>query len=61
MPMMTGAVLYVAALAYALFYNFRATKSAMLAFSTSTLQQLAVLGLLLLYFRLEGDRVNRRP
>jgi hypothetical protein len=31
-----------------------------LAFSTSMLQQLAVLGLLFLYFRLEGDRANRR-
>jgi hypothetical protein len=59
-PIMAGTVLYIAALAYALFYNFRATGSAVLAFSTSMLQQLAVLGLLFLYFRLEGDRVNRR-
>jgi hypothetical protein len=59
-PIMAGAVLYVAALAYALLYNFRATRSAALAFSTSMLKQLAVLGLLFLYFRLEGDRVNRR-
>jgi hypothetical protein len=55
-----GAILYVAALACALLYNFRATRSAALAFSTSMLQQLAVLGLLFLYFRLQGDRVNRR-
>jgi hypothetical protein len=54
-----GAILYVAALAYALLYNFRTTRSAALAFSTSMLQQLAVLGLLFLYFRLQGDRLNR--
>lgn len=55
-----GAILYVAALAYALFYNLRATRSVTLAISTSMLQQLAVLGLLFLYFRLESDRVSRR-
>jgi hypothetical protein len=55
-----GAILYAAALTFALLYNFRATRSAALAFSTSMLQQLAVLGLLFLYFRLQGDRVNRR-
>jgi hypothetical protein len=59
-PIMAGAALYIAALAYALFYNLRATRSATLAISTSMLQQLAVLGLLFLYFRLEGDRANRR-
>jgi hypothetical protein len=50
----------IAALAYRLFYNFRATRSATLAFSTSMLQRLAALGPLFLYFRWEGDRVNRR-
>jgi hypothetical protein len=39
-----GAILYAAALTFALLYNFRATRSAALAFSTSMLQQLAVLG-----------------
>jgi hypothetical protein len=55
-----GAILYVAALAFAIFYNFRATRSALLALSTSMLQQLAVLGLMFIWLRLEGDRVNRR-
>jgi hypothetical protein len=57
---MAGAILYIAALAFAIFYNIRATRSVLLALSTSMLQQLAVLGLLFIWLRLEGDRVNRR-
>jgi hypothetical protein len=59
-PIMAGAALYIAALSYAIFYNFKATRSAALALSTSMLQQLAVLGLIYLWLRLDGDRVNRR-
>jgi hypothetical protein len=55
-----GAILYATALAFAIFYNFRATRSVLLALSTSMLQQLAVLGLLFIYFRLQSDRLNRR-
>jgi hypothetical protein len=43
---------------YAIFYN--ATKSATLAISTSVLQQIAVLGVIFLLLRWQGDRVNRR-
>jgi hypothetical protein len=59
-PIMAGTALYVAAFAYAIFYNLRATRSAMLAFSTTMLQQLAVLGLIYLWQRWEGEKVNRR-
>jgi hypothetical protein len=41
------------------FYNFRTTKSALLAFGTCMLQQLAVLGLMFIWLRWDGDRVNR--
>jgi UDP-N-acetylmuramyl pentapeptide phosphotransferase/UDP-N-acetylglucosamine-1-phosphate transferase len=58
-PMMAGLMLYAVALAYALFYNFRATKSTLLAFSTCMLQQLAVLGLMFIWLRWDGNRVNR--
>jgi len=58
-PILAGAMLYAAALAYALFYNFRATKSAVLALSTSMLQQLAVLGLIFVFLSWRGDEVNR--
>jgi hypothetical protein len=54
-----GAFLYVTAFAFAVFYNFRATKSVLLTLSTSMLQQLAVLGLIFLLARLDGDRANR--
>jgi hypothetical protein len=37
-PVMAGLMLYAVSLAYAAFYNFRATKSAPLAFSTCMLQ-----------------------
>jgi len=55
-------MLYAVELAYAVLYNFRATKSAMLAVSTSMLQQLAVLGVIFLFLRWKGNEVNRsRP
>ena len=37
-PIVAGAILYAGALAFATFYNYNATRSAMLAFSTSILQ-----------------------
>ncbi len=58
-PIVAGVTLYAAALAYAVFYNFRATGSAALALSTSMLQQLAVLGAIFLFLRWRGEEVNR--
>jgi hypothetical protein len=58
-PVMAGLMVYAVSLAYAAFYNFRATKSALLAFSTCMLQLLTVLGLSLIWLRWNGDRVNR--
>jgi hypothetical protein len=58
-PIMAGAILYAAAFAYATFYNYNATKSAMLAISTSMLQQLAVLGVIFLFFRWRAEEANR--
>jgi hypothetical protein len=58
-PIIAGALLYVGAFAFAIFYNFNATKSAMLALSTSMVQQLAVLGVIFLFLRWQGDQVNR--
>ena len=58
-PIMAGAILYVAAFAFAIFYNFKATKSAMLALSTSMLQRLAVLGVVFIFLRWRGNEVNR--
>jgi hypothetical protein len=58
-PMMAGAVLYAVAFIYSIFYNYNATKSAALALSTSMLQQLAVLGMIYLYFRLTDNEENR--
>lgn len=55
-----GAILYATALAFAIFYNVRATRSALLAFSTTMLQQFAILGLLLLFARWTGERAQRR-
>ena len=55
-----GAILYATALAFAIFHNFRATRSALLAFSTTMLQQFAVLGLILLFARWTGERAQRR-
>ena len=46
-----GLGLYAVTFAYSIFYNYNATKSATLAVSTSMLQQLAVLGLILLFLR----------
>jgi hypothetical protein len=58
--MMAGAILYAVTSAYSIFYNYNATKSAVLALSTSILQQLAVLGAIYLYFRLTDNEENRR-
>jgi hypothetical protein len=54
-----GLGLYGAAFAYSILYNYNATKSAILAMSTSMLQQLAVLCVILLFLRWSGDRANR--
>jgi hypothetical protein len=58
-PIIAGALLYIGAFAYAILYNYNATKSAMLAISTSMVQQLAVLGAIFLFLRWRGDEVNR--
>src|SRR5882672_7867195 len=58
-PIIAGAILYVAAFAYAIYYNYNVTKSAMLAISTGMLQQLAVLGVIFLFLRWRGNEVNR--
>jgi len=57
--MMAGGILYVVAFAYSIFYNYNATKSAALALSTSILQQIAVLGAIILFLRWRGEEVNR--
>jgi hypothetical protein len=58
---MAGAVLYVSAFAYSLFYNYRATgRSAWLTLSTSLLQQFSLLGVLFLFLRLERRAMDRR-
>jgi hypothetical protein len=57
---LAGAALYATAFAFATFYNFRATRSVMLALSTTMLQQFAVLGLVLLFARWTGERAQRR-
>jgi hypothetical protein len=59
-PIMAGAALYVSAFAYSLFYNYRATRSAWLALSTSMLQQFSLLGVLFLILRLERRAMDRR-
>jgi len=59
-PLIAGLALYAVAFAYSISYNYGVTKSASLAISTSMLQQLAVLGLVLLFLRWQGDQVNRR-
>jgi hypothetical protein len=58
-PTIAGAILYACAFAFAIFYNYNATKSAMLALNTSVLQQLAVAGVIFLFFRWHGNEVNR--
>jgi hypothetical protein len=58
-PIIAGAILYAGAFAFAIFYNYNATRSAMLAFSTSVLQQLAVVGVIFLFFRWHANEVNR--
>ena len=58
-PIIAGAILYAVAFVYSIFYNYNATKSAALALSISMLQQLAVLGMIYLYFRLTDNEENR--
>ena len=55
---MAGAIL-PSRVHFATFYNYNATKSAMLAISTSVLQQLAVVGMIFLFFRWHANEVNR--
>ena len=50
-PIIAGMILYAVAFAYSIFHNYNATKSAVLAFSTSMLQQLAVVGVIFLFLR----------
>ena len=45
---LAGAVLYIVAFGYAIFYNYNVTKSGTLAISTGMVQQLAVLGAIFL-------------
>jgi len=59
-PIMAGLGLYAVAFTYSIFCNYNATKSMTLALSTSMLQQLAVLGLILLFVRWGSDSRNRR-
>jgi hypothetical protein len=58
-PIIAGAILYAVAFAYAIFYNYNVTRSAMLAISTGMLQQLAVLGVIFLFLRSRGNEVSR--
>jgi hypothetical protein len=58
-PLIAGAILYLVAFGYVIFYNYNVTKSAMLAVSTGMLQQLAVLGVIFLFLRWRGNEVNR--
>ncbi len=59
-PIVAGVALYVAAFAYSLFYNYRATRaSAWLALSTTMLQQFSLLGVLFLILRLERRAMDR--
>jgi hypothetical protein len=58
-PIVAGAILYLVAFGYAIIYNYKITRSATLAVSTSILQQLAVLGAIFLFLRWRGNEVNR--
>jgi hypothetical protein len=58
-PILAGGILYLVALAYAIFHNYNATRSVMLAISTSMLKQLSVLGVIYLFLRWRGAEVNR--
>jgi hypothetical protein len=58
-PVIAGAILYAFAFTYAIVYNYKATKSAALAVSTSILQQIAVVGAIFLFLRWRGEEVNR--
>lgn len=58
-PIVAGTILYLVAFGYAILYNYKVTKSAVLAVSTCILQQLAVLGAIFLFLRWRGDEVNR--
>ena len=54
-----GLGLYAVVFAYSILYNYGATRSVTLALSTSMLQQLAVLGVLLLFLQFSGNEANR--
>jgi|SRR5271165_3830267 len=54
-----GVGLYAVVFVYSLLYNYGATRSVTLALSTSMLQQLAVLGVILLFLRFSGNQANR--
>jgi hypothetical protein len=58
-PILAGGILYAVALAFAILHNYNATRSVMLAISTSMLQQLAVLGVIFIFFRWRWNEVNR--
>jgi hypothetical protein len=58
-PIVAGAILYVVAFGYAILYNYKVTRSVVLAISTGMLQQLAVLGAIFLFLRWRGEEVNR--
>jgi hypothetical protein len=57
--LVAGAILYLVAFGHAISYNYNVTRSAVLAVSTSMLQQPAVLGAVFLFLRLRGEEVNR--
>jgi hypothetical protein len=58
-PIVAGSILYLVAFGYAILYNYKVTRSALLAISTCMLQQLAVLGAIYLFLRWRGEEVNR--
>lgn len=59
-PLIAGALLYLVAFTHVILHNYSATRSAILALSTSMLQQLAVLGVILFFFRWHANEINRR-
>jgi hypothetical protein len=59
-PIIAGAILYTVALVFAIFHNYKATRSVMLTISATMLQQLAMLGVILLFFRWHAHEINRR-
>jgi hypothetical protein len=59
-PIVAGTILYLVAFGYAILYNYKVTKSAVLAVSTSILQQLARTGRDLPVPSVEGRRGQSR-